>query len=227
MGLAERDSQTEYVATADSESQASSHATAEVQTDKVAPAMAEAIAQMGTNTGHDAPLAEFLRSAAPPVERQLMRNLAGDALTGYDVNWGDDESTISCIHELHFKGVNKSTTDTEPKPLPCTDVSWNSTGWVVAVAYGAVEQGAGWSDQESCIAVWNLARPLVNKNKPDHVLELPVSPPAPPQIVRRAGTGRRTIGKFKRWWWGWRGWVVVDVVVKTRAGRGWPGQQTR
>ena len=53
-----------------------------------------------TGSADPAALADFLRGAAPAVERQLMRNLTGDSLTGYDVNWGDDDSTISCIHEL-------------------------------------------------------------------------------------------------------------------------------
>ena len=89
-----------------------------------------------------AAVGEAQAGVAAPVERQLQRNLAGDALTGYDVNWGDDESTISCVHELHFKGVNKEAVQTAgaEQALPCTDVGFNSTGWVVAVAYGAVEQ---------------------------------------------------------------------------------------
>jgi hypothetical protein len=40
----------------------------------------------------------------------------------------------------------------------------------VAVGYGGCQQELGWSDQPSAVAVWNLGRPLVNTDKPDHVL---------------------------------------------------------
>jgi hypothetical protein len=119
------------------------------------------------------------------------------------VNWGNDDQTIACLHSLQFKRQSMHVAQpgalaVDAAVLPVSDISFNSTGWVLAVAYGAVEEGLGWSDQDSCIAVWNLARPLVNEGKPDHVLECPSCPVAvsfhpekPAIVVRPALHGAR------------------------------------
>ena len=199
--LCERDAQTEPVGTADSEAQTQKRkldaadagtdaawdglgtAEAEVQTDDQSPSMAAAMAQLGQG-GDEGALTQFLQRVAPGVEAQLDRNLRETVLNGYDVNWGADDAALSCVHELRFKGAKQAFIDeagasalsgeSEDAPsLPVSSISWNSTGWVVAVGYGGCQQGVGWSDQPASIAVWNLARPLVNKEKPDHVLSVP------------------------------------------------------
>ena len=47
---------------------------------------------------------------------------------GYRVQWEEESTTVSCLHTL-----NESSLEYE---YHCTDLSWNSTGSVVGVAYG-------------------------------------------------------------------------------------------
>jgi WD40 repeat protein len=185
--LCERDAQTEPVEKADSSTQANSQATSSCQTEDMAPSMAAAMEQIskGGAVLTDDALGTFLQRVCPGVEQQLDRNLRETALNGYDVNWGGDDAALACIHELRFKGAKQAFIDEggvsalspeseeEVPSLPVSSISWNSNGWTVAVGFGGCQQGLGWSDQPSSIAVWNLARPLVNKEKPDHVLTSP------------------------------------------------------
>lgn len=185
--LCERDQQTEPIAKAESEAQASSGVEISVQTEGVSPAMADAMVELGrpdaasTNPG----LAEFLARVGPSVQQQLERNLQGHALNDYDVNWGGDGSKVECIHELRFSGAKQAFLDDagaaadgggegdDAPSLPISDLSWNSSGWQIALGFGGCQEGVGWSDQPSAVAVWNLARPLVNPEKSDHSLPVP------------------------------------------------------
>lgn len=183
--LCERDVQTEPVEQAEATTQASSQATASCQTDEMAPVMATAMEQMnkGGNMLEGEGLGRFLQRVCPAVERQLDRNLRETALNHYDVNWGGEDNALECIHELRYSGAKEAFIDEggvaarsggQPAPsLPVSSISWNSNGWTVAIGFGGCQQGLGWSDQPSSIAVWNLSRPLVNKEKPDHVLTSP------------------------------------------------------
>ena len=183
--LCERDAQTDEVMMGESGTQASSQSVSATQTDEMAPSMAAAMAQMEKGAEiSDPALGAFLSRACPGVEQQLDRNLRETALNGYDVNWGGDDAALACIHELRFPGAKQAFIDEggvsalspekeEVPSLPVSSISWNSNGWTVAVGFGGCQQGLGWSDQPACIAVWNLARPLVNKEKPDHVLTSP------------------------------------------------------
>ena len=169
----------------ESGAQAESSATSGMQTDDMSPAMSDAMAQLGkAGGGNSAGLSEFLDRVCPMVQQQLGRNLREHALNGYDVNWGDDGSKVECIHELRYSGARQAFLDDagavaggddrkDVPSLPCTDIAWNATGWVVAVGFGGCQEGVGWSDQPSAVAVWNLARPLVNSEKPDHTLPVP------------------------------------------------------
>ncbi len=177
--------QTEPIEQDDACTQASSQVTSSCQTDEMAPSMAAAMEQIakGGAVITDDGLGKFLQRVCPSVEQQLDRNLRETALNHYDVNWGSEGNAVECVHELRFSGAKQAfideggvaaLADDQLIPsLPVSSISWNSNGWTVAIGFGGCQQGLGWSDQPSSIAVWNLARPLVNKEKPDHVLTSP------------------------------------------------------
>ncbi|XP_062504562.1 cytoplasmic dynein 2 intermediate chain 2-like [Corticium candelabrum] len=111
-------------------------------------------------------LLEFLRRVEVSVCTQLERNLQSHAFDGYDVRWSDEFWSLSCLHTLNHAAVSSH--------LQCTDVSWNCTGSVLAVAYGRFDH-EGSSSHQSFLCTWNIDRRVVNPNKADVTIELSTS----------------------------------------------------
>ncbi|XP_042769999.1 cytoplasmic dynein 2 intermediate chain 2 isoform X2 [Panthera leo] len=152
--------QTASIATAEASVQTRKHADAEVQTEVPAPVSARSVAQ------HDSPrLAAFLRRVEAMVIRELNKNWQSHAFDGFEVNWTEQQPTVTCLHTLGYPPA-------QGQGLHVTSVSWNSTGSVVACAYGRLDDG-DWSTLKSFVCTWNLDRRGLNPQQPSAVVEVP------------------------------------------------------
>ncbi|XP_019672203.2 cytoplasmic dynein 2 intermediate chain 2 isoform X3 [Felis catus] len=152
--------QTASIATAEASVQTRKHADAEVQTEVPAPVGARTVAQ------HDSPrLAAFLRRVEAMVIRELNKNWQSHAFDGFEVNWTEQQPTVTCLHTLGYPPA-------QGQGLHVTSVSWNTTGSVVACAYGRLDDG-DWSTLKSFVCAWNLDRRGLNPQQPSAVVEVP------------------------------------------------------
>ncbi|XP_025768508.1 WD repeat-containing protein 34 [Puma concolor] len=152
--------QTASIATAEASVQTRKHADAEVQTEVPAPVSARTVAQ------HDSPrLAAFLRRVEAMVIRELNKNWQSHAFDGFEVNWTEQQPTVTCLHTLGYPPA-------QGQGLHVTSVSWNTTGSVVACAYGRLDDG-DWSTLKSFVCAWNLDRRGLNPQQPSAVVEVP------------------------------------------------------
>ncbi|XP_043422025.1 cytoplasmic dynein 2 intermediate chain 2 isoform X2 [Prionailurus bengalensis] len=152
--------QTASIATAEASVQTRKHADAEVQTEVPAPVSARTVAQ------HDSPrLAAFLRRVEAMVIRELNKNWQSHAFDGFEVNWTEQQPTVTCLHTLGYPPA-------QGQGLHVTSVSWNTTGSVVACAYGRLDDG-DWSTLKSFVCAWNLDRRGLNPQQPSAVVEAP------------------------------------------------------
>ncbi|XP_006983447.2 cytoplasmic dynein 2 intermediate chain 2 [Peromyscus maniculatus bairdii] len=151
--------QTASIATAEASAQAQTHADAQVQTEAPEPAAVVPVSQ------HDAlRLAAFLRRVEVMVIRELNSNWQSHAFDGYEVNWTEPQQTVSCLHTLVYPPA-------QGQGLHVTGISWNSTGSVLACAYGRLDDG-DWSTLKSYVCTWNLDRQGLNPQQPSAVVEV-------------------------------------------------------
>lgn len=133
------------------------HREAEVQTDEEGGGKLR-LAQ--DTTGR---LGEWLRNIEPLIMKELERNLSSHAFDDYQVNMGEDTSSISCVHKLsHSELISK---------FQVTGLSWNSTGAVIAACYGRYDH-EDWCTHKTALCTWNLERRNLNENKPDTTIDL-------------------------------------------------------
>ncbi|XP_045702501.1 cytoplasmic dynein 2 intermediate chain 2 isoform X2 [Phyllostomus hastatus] len=152
--------QTASVTTAEASTQTRRHADAEVQTEAAMPAGSPPAPQ------HDGPrLAAFLQRVEALVTRELNKNWQSHAFDGFEVNWTEPQETVTCLHTLGYPPA-------QAQGLHVTSVSWNSTGSVVACAYGRLDDG-DWSTLKSFVCAWNLDRRGLNPRQPSVVVEVP------------------------------------------------------
>ncbi|XP_029469028.1 WD repeat-containing protein 34 isoform X2 [Rhinatrema bivittatum] len=116
---------------------------------------------------HHPGLEKFLNGVEGLVIRELNKNWKSHAFEGFDVNWSEQNRTVSCVHRLHYPEALE-------QKLQVTSVSWNSTGSVVACSYGRFDNG-DWSIEKSFVCTWNLDRRGLNPQCPDVVLDVPSS----------------------------------------------------
>nr|XP_051694416.1 cytoplasmic dynein 2 intermediate chain 2 isoform X2 [Oryctolagus cuniculus] len=152
--------QTASIATAEASAQARQHVDAQVQTEAPEPPSVQPLSH------HDAPrLAAFLRRVEAMVIRELNKNWQSHAFDGFEVNWTEHQQTVSCLHTLGYPPA-------QGQGLHVTSVSWNSTGSVVACAYGRLDDG-DWSTLRSYVCAWNLDRRGLHPRQPSAVVEVP------------------------------------------------------
>lgn len=72
---------------------------------------------------------------------------------------------VTCLHTLSYPPA-------QGQGLHVTGVSWNSTGSVVACAYGRLDDG-DWSTLRSFVCAWNLDRRGLSPQQPSAVVEVP------------------------------------------------------
>lgn len=71
--------------------------------------------------------------------------------------------------EAEDRGTAKDGEDVEMR-LPCTGVSWSSTGSVVCASFGRLDH-SGWCTHRAGVATWNVFKKDMNPEKPENVLE--------------------------------------------------------
>ncbi|XP_023209718.1 WD repeat-containing protein 34-like [Centruroides sculpturatus] len=106
-------------------------------------------------------LSGFLQRVAPVVCKYLEKNSHTNAFDNYRLLRDEEQSSTRIIYTLTYK---------IPSEFQCLDASWNSTGTVLAVAYGATSH-SDWCSHESNVAIWNVQRKDFVPNKPNLTIE--------------------------------------------------------
>ncbi|XP_074149906.1 cytoplasmic dynein 2 intermediate chain 2 isoform X2 [Sminthopsis crassicaudata] len=154
--------QTASISTSEGACQAREQVDAEVQTDPPFPVALRYASQQ------DIPgLASFLRRVENLIIRELDKNWQSHAFDGFEVNWTEQQQTVTCQHTLCYPLA-------QAQKLQVTSVSWNATGSVVACSYGRLDDG-DWSTEKSFVCTWNLDRRGLNPKQPSAVVEVPSS----------------------------------------------------
>ncbi|KAL4689383.1 hypothetical protein H8959_012174 [Pygathrix nigripes] len=152
--------QTASIATANASAQARKHVDAQVQTEAPVPVSMQPLSQ------YDVPrLAAFLRRVEAMVIQELNKNWQSHAFDGFEVNWTEQQQMVSCLYTLGYPPA-------QAQGLHVTGISWNSTGSVVACAYGRLDHG-DWSTLKSFVCAWNLDRRGLSPRQPSAVVEVP------------------------------------------------------
>uniref|UniRef100_A0A8C8RTM8 WD repeat domain 34 n=1 Tax=Pelusios castaneus TaxID=367368 RepID=A0A8C8RTM8_9SAUR len=112
-------------------------------------------------------LLSFLQGVEDVVIKELNKNWRSHAFDGFEVNWVDQNETVSCLHSLSYP-------EAQDQKLQVTSISWNATGSVVACSYGRLDDG-DWSTEKSYVCTWNLDRRGLNPKHPDLVVDVPSS----------------------------------------------------
>uniref|UniRef100_A0A671XVC8 Dynein 2 intermediate chain 2 n=1 Tax=Sparus aurata TaxID=8175 RepID=A0A671XVC8_SPAAU len=127
----------------------------------------EQLLQQNHNELESPGLKDFLQRVEDRVIRELVRNAKSHAFDGFQVNWEDHSSLVSCLHRLqHPSAVERG--------LHVTSVSWSCTGAVIACAYGRIDDG-DWSTERSYVCTWNLDRRGLNPKQADLVFDTPTA----------------------------------------------------
>nr|CCC89914.1 unnamed protein product [Trypanosoma congolense IL3000] len=108
-------------------------------------------------------LAAFLESVEKDVMITLYRNEKSSAFDNYEPGWKQKSADLSAVATL------RSTAAVEGD-LHALSASWNSSGTLLAVAFGRVDT-AGWCHDTGLVGLWNLSRNDVNVNDPHHTIE--------------------------------------------------------
>uniref|UniRef100_A0A8C0G3F9 Dynein 2 intermediate chain 2 n=1 Tax=Chelonoidis abingdonii TaxID=106734 RepID=A0A8C0G3F9_CHEAB len=74
-------------------------------------------------------LLSFLQGVEDVVIKELNKNWRSHAFDGFEVNWVDQNETVSCLHSLSYP-------EAQDQKLQVTSISWNATGSVFACSYG-------------------------------------------------------------------------------------------
>ncbi|XP_049751259.1 cytoplasmic dynein 2 intermediate chain 2 isoform X1 [Loxodonta africana] len=152
--------QTASIVTVEAAAQARECADAEAQTEPPVPLCMPTVSQQ------DSPrLAAFLRRVEGMVIQELNKNRQSHAFDGFEVNWTEQQQTVSCLHTLGYPPA-------QGQGLHVTSISWNTTGSVVACAYGRLDDG-DWSTLKSFVCTWNLDSRGLNPQQPAAVVEVP------------------------------------------------------
>ncbi|XP_008489653.2 WD repeat-containing protein 34 [Calypte anna] len=156
--------QTGRISTAESAVQSYSNRDASVQTDH----SQDGVQDFQQEVQVDYPsLLSFLQRVEDVVIKELKKNSMSRAFDGFEVNWTDQNETVSCLHTLSYP-------EAQGHNLQVTGVSWNATGSVVACSYGRLDDG-DWSTEKSYVCTWNLDRRGLNPQHPDLVVDVPSS----------------------------------------------------
>uniref|UniRef100_A0A8D0H4V6 Dynein 2 intermediate chain 2 n=1 Tax=Sphenodon punctatus TaxID=8508 RepID=A0A8D0H4V6_SPHPU len=161
-----RGCQTGAIATAEAAAQSHSHQDAGMQTDPSEEKVQ--VLDLPQAGPVDYPgLLSFLQRVEEVVIKELHKNWRSHAFDGFEVNWTDQNETVSCLHTLSYP-------EAQEQKLQVTSVSWNTTGSVIACSYGRLDDG-DWSTEKSYVCTWNLDRRGLDPKHPDLVVEIPSS----------------------------------------------------
>ncbi|XP_061867901.1 cytoplasmic dynein 2 intermediate chain 2 isoform X1 [Colius striatus] len=156
--------QTEKVSIAEAAAQSHTNRDAAVQTEQSKDTVQDC--QQEVQVDYTS-LLSFLKRVEDVVIKELNKNWKSHAFDGFEVNWTDQNETVSCLHTLSYP-------EAQDQNLQVTSVSWNATGSVVACSYGRLDSG-DWSTARSYVCTWNLDRRRLNPQRPDLVVDVPSS----------------------------------------------------
>mmetsp|Transcript_4572 Transcript_4572/g.8598 ORF Transcript_4572/g.8598 Transcript_4572/m.8598 type:complete len:549 (-) Transcript_4572:279-1925(-) len=162
------DQQTEPIPTVNSSCQSRSVNAVEVQTDD------GVFLQMSSGVA-DTDISPFLEAVMPLMSEYLSANDVSTAFEESDAMADNTQNTVDEVHTLsmfdhNYQDLN-SQEEINPHHLVCTHTSWNSTGYVLGVAYGRYDV-SGWTDAPGAMCTWNLGRKEISSTKPDVTIEV-------------------------------------------------------
>lgn len=109
-------------------------------------------------------LAKFMESSEQYLLSILHKNSRNNLFDNYQPNWSRRSTELSFVYTL-------SSPLSIEHDLHALDVSWNSTGTMLAVAYGRLDI-SGWCSSSGYVCIWNIARPDLDEHSPHYTLEL-------------------------------------------------------
>uniref|UniRef100_A0A672QYN4 WD repeat-containing protein 34-like n=1 Tax=Sinocyclocheilus grahami TaxID=75366 RepID=A0A672QYN4_SINGR len=109
-------------------------------------------------------LLDFLHKVEDIVIKELVKNSKSHAFDGFQVNWEDQNESVSCMYRLQH-------VDAQERGLQVTSVSWNCTGSVIGCGFGRVDDG-DWSNEKAYVCTWNLDRQNLNPKRPDVIIDV-------------------------------------------------------
>ena len=130
-------------------------------------------------------LLAFLEAAVPKMEHALAENeqsdtFDDDARSAAAARYEDDTGGRlgpECVHALDPRPSTRTKADAGSsrderfwRDLVPTGLSWNRSGYSIAVSYGRFDV-MGWCDSPGALCVWNLRREDVDPRKPDSIFE--------------------------------------------------------
>ena len=130
-------------------------------------------------------LLAFLEAAVPKMEHALAENeqsdtFDDDARSAAAARYEDDTGGRlgpECVHALDPRPSTRTKADAGSsrderfwRDLVPTGLSWNRSGYSIAVSYGRFDV-TGWCDSPGALCVWNLRREDVDPRKPDSIFE--------------------------------------------------------
>ncbi|KAF4098758.1 WD repeat-containing protein 34 [Onychostoma macrolepis] len=109
-------------------------------------------------------LLDFLHRAEDIILKELVKNSKSHAFDGFEVNWEDQNESVSCMYRLQH-------VDALERGLQVTSVSWNCTGSVIGCGFGREDDG-DWSNEKAYVCMWNLDRQNLNPKRPDVIIDV-------------------------------------------------------
>ncbi|KAK3714549.1 hypothetical protein QZH41_014224 [Actinostola sp. cb2023] len=154
--------QTSEIITYEADAQAVFRTDVEIQTEEV-PEREITIA-----TDDSQNLVDFILRVYPDVSRQLQSNIRSHAFDGYDVDWEEKSSSVSCEYKL----VNEDKEEDEGGGGDDDDGSSggdddDGIGMILLMVVVVVVMG-----MMSSLCTWNIDRKALNPNKPDTTVDL-------------------------------------------------------
>ena len=127
----------------------------EIQTD---------VSEINTNTHvDDRNVVKFLQNVEEIMHKNLVENVNSRAFGGLEAMIGMQSESATSILTLNHMPLENT--------LSVMDLSWNSSGSVIGVAFGKADHD-DWCSHKGAFCTWNIDRGRVNANKADQCLDV-------------------------------------------------------
>ncbi|XP_076345784.1 cytoplasmic dynein 2 intermediate chain 2-like [Tachypleus tridentatus] len=157
------ESQTENLLTDTAEAQIPEKSEVEVQTDEIKDENHFNIDNIN-NPELISGVLQFLNKVTDVMCAQLEKNSRSHAFDCYTLSSDPEYGNTDLKHTLVYEPLLKES------EFQCSDLSWNSTGTLLAVGYSSVIHD-DWCTHDSAVCLWNLHRRDFNSRKPNTVIE--------------------------------------------------------
>eukprot|EP01060_Flectonema_neradi_P036603 TRINITY_DN7098_c0_g1_i1.p1 TRINITY_DN7098_c0_g1~~TRINITY_DN7098_c0_g1_i1.p1 ORF type:complete len:590 (+),score=98.42 TRINITY_DN7098_c0_g1_i1:80-1771(+) len=109
----------------------------------------------GVEGNDDDKIAKFLNNVMGDIKDILSKNVHSFAFEGYDVTWEEEKKDLEEVHNLTAPMYGEA-------DVQAVDTCWNSTGSIVAAAYGRIDL-VGWCRNSGYVCCWNISKKDVGK----------------------------------------------------------------